>query len=387
MDIMGGLQEAQPTWRLHLIVPDEGPLARRARLLGVDVVVQRLDSGVARLGDATVTLAGIPRLLWRVIRVFPRLVTAALGLRRAISRCAPDIVHAHGFKMQILAMWVRPASVPVVLHLHDYIGHRRVMSHLLRLPFRGAVVAAAISESVAQDAVRTTRGRLPTRVVYNGIDIAHWSPIGAVADLDNLSGLPPAPLGTVRVGLVATLARWKGHEVFLAALRDNNTTTPVRGYVNGGSINRTDRRQYYLRELRHTASRLGIERSTGFTGFVADPASAMRALDIVVHASTLPEPFGRVVVEGMATERAVISTATGGSAELIEDGVSAVAVAPGDAAALARAIASLVEDAPLRRTMGREGRCRVQRLFGREAMTTSLVALYTSTIDAQRIAS
>src|SRR5207247_439443 len=62
----------------------------------------------------------------------------------------------------------------------------------------------------------------------------------------------------------------------------------------------------------------------GFTGFLDDPASAMRALDIVVHASTQPEPFGLVIAEGMACGRAVIASRSGGSVEFIESGTNAL---------------------------------------------------------------
>ncbi len=77
------------------------------------------------------------------------------------------------------------------------------------------------------------------------------------------------------------------------------------------------------------------------------------ALDVVVHASTRPEPFGRVIVEGMACGRAVVAVRDGGSAELFEDGVEALGVPPDDPDALAAAIDRLVADADLRRSPGR----------------------------------
>ena len=58
----------------------------------------------------------------------------------------------------------------------------------------------------------------------------------------------------------------------------------------------------------------------GFTGHVADVPAALRSLDIVVHASTAPEPFGMVIAEGMASRRAVVAARGGGAAELFEDG-------------------------------------------------------------------
>ena len=67
--------------------------------------------------------------------------------------------------------------------------------------------------------------------------------------------------------------------------------------------------------------------SVGFVPFVEDPVPVYRALDVVLHASTQPEPFGLTVVEAMACGRAVVVSAAGGAAELFTDGVDALGVA------------------------------------------------------------
>ncbi len=91
----------------------------------------------------------------------------------------------------------------------------------------------------------------------------------------------------------------------------------------------------------------------GFTGFIEDNAAAMRSLDIVVHASTQPEPFGMVIIEGMACGKAVIASQAGGAAELFVDGENALAHPPGDSAELARQIERLSGDEGLRSMLGR----------------------------------
>jgi glycosyltransferase involved in cell wall biosynthesis len=382
LDILAGLREAKPGWTLELIVPAPGPLQDRASQLGVTVRVLEWGPALERLGDAFAGRRHLVRLSVRMLLAIPAVIAYAIKLRAELRAAGAAIVHTHGSKMNLLGMWIRSPGVPLVIHLHDYITRRPIVSRLMRLRRRGTTVGAAISRSIAEDAARALGEAIPLAIVYNGIDTANWSADGPVLDLDAVSGLPPASPGTVRVGLVATLARWKGHDIFLEALMHLRTIAPVRGYIIGGSIYRTDRSQLTLDELRATASRLGIASSVGFTGFVSDAAAAMRGLDIVVHASTLPEPFGRVVVEGMATERAVISTATGGAAELIEPEQSAVAVPPGDSAALATAIGRLADDPDRRRRLGTNGRARVERLFDRTVMTSAIVDLYES-IHAQ----
>ena len=89
----------------------------------------------------------------------------------------------------------------------------------------------------------------------------------------------------------------------------------------------------------------------------------MRALDVVVHASTRPEPFGLVIAEAMACGRAVITSGTGGAGELVRDGVDAVTHRPGDAVDLASRIERLAADAALRARLGRAARDTAERRF------------------------
>lgn len=124
-----------------------------------------------------------------------------------------------------------------------------------------------------------THTALLIRTVHNAVDLERFNPRGPLLDLDALSGLLPAANRTVRVGLVATMARWKGHEVFLRALSMLPKDLPVRGYVIGGPIYATQGSQYSLDELRSLASGLGLNGKVAFTGYVDDSAPAMRALD------------------------------------------------------------------------------------------------------------
>src|SRR6185436_19433560 len=112
--------------------------------------------------------------------------------------------------------------------------------------------------------------------VWNAVDLQEFSPEGSRLDLDTLSGLSPADGDVVRVGLVATLAKWKGHNVFLQALSLLPESLPVRGYIIGDSIYRTDGSQWHLDELRNQAKNLGLVEKVGFTGFVERSARALR---------------------------------------------------------------------------------------------------------------
>jgi glycosyltransferase involved in cell wall biosynthesis len=206
--------------------------------------------------------------------------------------------------------------------------------------------------------------------------VEKFSPEGPAADLDALSGLAPAPAGTVRVGLVATFSRWKGHETFLRALGALPAGAPIRGYVIGGAMYDTDGSQYTLDELRRLAASLGLENRVGFTGLALDPERVMRALDVVVHASTAREPFGLVIAEAMACGRAVITSGSGGAAELVRDDVDAIVHRPGDSAGLAAAIHLLAAEPARRASMGRAARAIAVERFDARRLGEQFAATY-----------
>jgi glycosyltransferase involved in cell wall biosynthesis len=151
---------------------------------------------------------------------------------------------------------------------------------------------------------------------------------------------------------------------------------PVRAYVVGGPVYDTTGSQYTLDQLRALAASMGLSDRVGFTGFMESPASAIRALDVVVHASTEPEPFGLVIAEGLACGKAVIVSAAGGAAELVADDVDALTFAPGDAGALARAIGRVAADAPLRARLGAAARRTAVRRFDPDVFAGEFLELY-----------
>jgi glycosyltransferase involved in cell wall biosynthesis len=370
-EVLANIRAAAPGWELWLVLGEDGPLAEIARNLGVQVVVRPFLPALARLGEG-----GSRAAWWSLLRAAAAAVSYTRGLASLLRQIKPDIIHSNGLKMHLLSAWTCPRQTPLVWHIHDYVRSRRLMSGLLRRFGKACTVAVVNSKSVAKDLSAVLPG-LRVVTVYNAVDLQRFSPIGKKLDLDALSGLAPAPLGTIRVGLVATFARWKGHKVFLEALAAVSPEIPIRGYIIGGPIYQTDGSQWSKAELQQEADRLGLVNRLGFTGFIEDSAPAMRSIDIVVHASTSPEPFGMVIIEAMACGKAVIASQAGGAAELFTDGENAVAHPPGDAAALAKRISWLASDAPLRRRLGEAGRATAERFYPGKRLAAELIAVYS----------
>ena len=351
-----------------LVALAPGPLLHEAARLGADVRLVEAPASLAGAGDAF-GAGGVLREALPILAGFRGFFSS---FSQAVAEFAPDAVHSHSVKTHVLSAML-PRRPAVVWHLHDYIGMRSVSSRLLRVLAHRCDVVIAVSESVARDARGILPGSVPIVVVHNAVDTSRFLPAGERLDLDALSGLPPAAPATIRIGLPATFAKWKGHDVFLKAISQLQHHA-VRAYVIGGPLYRTLNSQWSTDDLRRIVDSLALAGRVGFTGVVDDMPGAYRALDIVVHASTRPEPFGLVIAEAMACGRALIVAPAGGAGELISDGVNAVAVNGGDPAALAAALDRVIAEPQLRQSLGRAARRHALVSFGQERFASELDA-------------
>lgn len=387
LDIFAALRLLEPSWELYLIVGDEGPLVEESRRLGVRAELMPLPEEFLALGETShpgktfaalfklqrLGIAGIQALQW------------ANQLRARIDQSRPDVIHSNGVKTHLLTRMIGTIKAPIVWHMRDFIADRPMIRRAMSWASRAAALAVANSEATAIDA-RKALGRTTVVTVLNGIDTEHFSPGASSIDLDKLSGLPPAPAGTVRVGLLASYARWKGQDIFLEAAakicRDKSGPVNVRFYVIGGSIHRTQSAQFSLEELRTLAKNLGIAAHVGFIPFQNHPLDVYRALDIVVHASTKPEPFGRTIAEAMSCGRAVVVAESGGAVELFTSGHDALGIAPSDPAIMAAAISRLTNDAQLRQQLGVNARRTACEKFSRERLGLQMRDVFKSLMRA-----
>ncbi len=375
--ILGSLRRAEPNWTPSVIAPARGRLLERLGEEGIRARVLPFPPALARLGESSSRSGAFHGVAAAVgSAVYAARLRSALVAERA------DVVHAHGFKMHVLAALARPRGSALVWHVHGYLSGRRWTNAALRALASRASVVVANSESVTEDVRRVLGPRALVRTLYNAIDLGRFAPAGPRVDLDAAAGLPPAPDGTVRVGLVGTFGRWKGHHVFLDALARLPAAARVRGYIIGAPIYATTDSQFTLEELRQAASDRGLDGRVGFSGFVEDVADAMRSLDVIVHASTEPEPFGMVIAEAMACGRPVVVSRAGGAVELFEDGVDGFGHAPGDAGELAQIIAALAADPVRRERVARAARRTAEARYDQQRLADYLVPLYRTLVAA-----
>lgn len=382
LDLLACLRTLEPALSLHLLSGTGGPLLEEARALGVSARLLPLPERLSALGDSGLRGGGAGAL-WgfaRGLAPAPALLTGYLRqLRREVRALRPELIHSNGIKTHLLSPATLGLRVPCVWHIHDFIGERPLVRRGLRALRPLAAAAIANSRAVGADA-REVLGAVPVHVVYNGVNVERFSPgPGDGAWLDGLAGLGAAPEGTVRLGLVATYARWKGHEVFLQAAAELLRSSPgrsVRFYLVGSPLYRTPDSQFSEEELRGLVERLGLRGHVGLVPFQQEPAAVYRALDVFVHASTRREPFGLTIAEAMACGRPAVISRASGAAELLTDAEDALTLPSGDAQALARALRTLVEDAGLRERLASAARRTAVERFSRERYTREVLEVY-----------
>jgi glycosyltransferase involved in cell wall biosynthesis len=389
VEMLAGLTEEHPTWRLGLIVASEGALVDRARALGVEVRVLPFPPALARLGEWGRDRNWRSRIALGAacIRAAASAWQYTMQLREHVQAITPDVLHTNGLKMHVLGAWAKGRRTQLVWHFHDYVRRHGPSAYALRQRARDCACVIVPSRSVAED-LASLGSQLPqVRTIWNAVDLRRFSPEGDTLDLDGLAGMAPPERDVIRVGLLATFARWKGHRVFLEAIARLPPGLSVRAYVIGGPIYDAAESQESAQSLQAFATTLGLGGRVGFTGYVESAPAAIRALDVLVHASTEPEPFGLAIAEGMACARAVVVSATGGAAEIVTPGVDALACAPRDAAGLARAIETLVSDPDLRYRLGQSARKTAERAFSRRRLTRELDQVYAGLApsDALRV--
>jgi len=344
------LEHLDKTRFFPVLACNPGPLADAARGLGVQVELVSM----SRLRkDITA-----PLRLWRGTR----------ALIRLIRREQMDLVHSNVMRASLyagLAAWL--TARPLIWHVRDVFApgaYVRWMDH------RAAVIIA-ISAATADPLPQSKLIHL----IPNGVD---------VADFD----LPPDTRESVRreldlsatapvVGIVGRLRPWKGQRDFLRAMALVRERYPqARFLIVGGNIFGGE--EGYRVELETLARELGLGEAALFTGQRDDLPALLSALDVLVHCSIEPEPFGRVIIEGMAARLPVVAYQHGGAGEIIVEQETGLLVPPGDVQALGQAVAELLADPARVEWLGQAGRRRVEERYDVRPLTRRVEDVFTS---------
>jgi glycosyltransferase involved in cell wall biosynthesis len=298
-------------------------------------------------------------------------------LRRWLVRQDIQILHTHLPRDYFIAAAATLGTG--VLNVGSRHQLHRISLPVLKRPFMSRFSAMiAVSQAVRRGLIASELMD-PERVltIPNGIELSDGD--GHCLDLrEAVSVGAEVPV----VGFVGRLCPGKGVETLLQAAALLKRRWPdFQLFILGDGPGVND----YVKSLHNLAERLDLGRQVHFFGYVNNAASACAAFDVQV-VSSQAEPFGLVTVEAMAQQLPVTVTNSGGSPEIVRDGVEGFLVPPGDEDVLARRLDCLLDSPGLRREMGRRGRERVRRRFTLDHMLDATEALYMKVLGLSLVA-
>ena len=365
--VLGGAELSLLTIAKHyagsglVVLFSDGPFRERLEKNGVAVELMgapKTVSGANRSGGGLHQMLAIPGVLQMARRVALR----AKGF---------DVLLANSQKALIVgALASAMARKPLVWCLRDIL----TADHFSRFNRRLVVFMAnrfanrVVANSRATLAAFVDSGGRSDQatVVYNGID---GSAIPAATMEEGVRRIRAGFGGgeTKIVGLFSRIAPWKGQHVLLEALAQ---LPEMNAWLVGAPLFGDEIR--YQEELVAMTKSRGLSDRVRFLGFRDDIPELLNAVDFVVHTSISPEPFGRVIVEGMLAGKPVIATRAGGACEIIQDGETGCLVPPGDSVALAATLRRLVEHPDEAVRLGMAGKLSAIERFSVEKMVRGI---------------
>jgi glycosyltransferase involved in cell wall biosynthesis len=347
----------------HMILGEDGPLADRLVRAGVSVEVLPIAPSARDARRDTVTFgAASPLAALQTLAYVARLTRRLRALK-------PDVVHTNSLKSGVYgSIAAKAAGIPLVWHVRDRIAEDyipRAAVHLVRALIRNlADAVVANSTATLETLPPSVRGSL-SWVIPGSVELSPFP--------------PPTPSGPARFGMLGRIAPWKGQDLFLrafaAAFREGEERAVLIGSAMFGE-------EGYERELHELAAGLGIAERVEFRGFREDVWAELARIDVLVHASVIPEPFGTVVLEGMAAGLAVIAADEGGPASVISDGHTGRLFHARQLDSLCAAMRALSEDPQERGRLGEAGRSALAE-YHPAAVAGRLEQIYERVIEAR----
>jgi len=246
-----------------------------------------------------------------------------------------DIIYANTQKALVIgALASFLSGRPLVYHLRDILNadHFSSTNRRVAITLANRFASLVITNSEAtRTAFLESGGRLEiTQVVYNGFQPENYQ--AETSDVNTIKKQFELE-GKFVVGHFSRLSPWKGQHILLEALTHcpENVTAILVGDALFGE-------QEYVEQLHKQVADLGLKNRVKFLGFCSDVVPLMSACNLVAHTSTSPEPFGRVIIEGMLCKTPIVASAAGGVVELVNPGKTGWLITPGNSEELANVI-------------------------------------------------
>lgn len=357
-DFKGGAERslfdllANPNVDPVLAVPEDGELAVRARAMGIPVEI--IDFG-------SVHHVRRPFKVWHGIRALTDAWRASRNLRAAAARNRVDIIHTNGLKAHSIALLTKLGTSPkLVMHFRDiaYTAQEKAVWRLLtKLSSRAIFVSRACYPG----------DKLPknARVIFNGID-----------PRPQIGLSPRAP---VRVGFIGRIHPHKGLHTLLDWIKQAKSAgLDTHLFIRGKFSSEAPE---YEAEIKSQLESLDLANSVTFEGFFENPGAVYQNLDVVCAPAQAAEPLARTILEPMSMGLPVIATPTGGTTEMVLDGITGFIAT--DVAGFENAVRTITSDEAKINAMMIAGRDHINKNFSKHKLHMTVYNLYCELLDGQ----
>lgn len=331
---------------------------------------------LARLGVGVHRVPGLRA--WRRWSAVLRRPATLATLRRITRENDIHVIHSFQTSSAPYAMAVsRRTGVPHIVQFRNTYDDR---GHYLRFGLHRARVLLTLSDSMMERYVRLVgaKSRRDQRrvVIPNGIEVDEYRRRGQVRDVRADLGISPdQPL----VGIVGALSSRKDTLLALEVASLVREAFHDVKFLFVGEFSDEE----YRRRVMDRMDRLRLRDTCILAGQQPDAAPYFRAIDLLFHPARR-EGHAKVFNEAMVFGRPVVTSRITGTVDVIEDGVNGILCDPGDAAAFAEAVGSLLAAPSRRIQIGDSGRRRVETRFSSERSLRLLEELYLQVAGGAR---
>lgn len=311
-----------------------------------------------------------------ILRYPFRWLYAVVRLRRLIRTRRIRLVHVNSAVVTAAAVAARLAHVPCVWHVREIelLRRSRFIGAVLRwcirrLPDKIVAISGAVAEAVG----KTEGDRM--RVIHHGVDVERFHP-GDRGEARRSFGLPTE---AYVIGFVGRISPIKGLEDLIGAFATVRARHDRAQLVIAGPVLQYE--EYYAR-LKRLRSELCLDGAIEFLGATDRVPELMRCFDVLVLPTRVPEGFGLVLLEALASGTPVIAPHAGGPPEFLTKCAAARLFPPGDVAALAAALEECMRlDEASRRALATYAREWTLREFSSTRMIRQLSSVYEELLD------
>lgn len=361
--LLWGLRRSDAPIDPVVALPGEGPFTATLREEGWSVALVPL----RRLHR--------PRGLIDTMASVVHVLQSAPHICRLAEQVGAKIIHSNSTTAHLVGgVAAEKIKRPTLWHCRDLVPLGKIAPQLAAKATRVVAISNCVAQSLEDDGVPHEK----ILVVPNGLDPDEWRAV-AHSNLRETLGIAPDEFV---FGVIGQLVPWKNHAAFIEAagqLLGESATGNARFVIIGGDL--FGEQAPYVKELRALVKKHDLIGRFNFVPHQSEGADAMGALDCLVHPA-LEEPFGRVVMEGMAMGKPVIAMNENGPKEIITHEHDGLLVKSDEPDNLAKAMSQILHDAELRDHLSQNARPTIESRFHIAEHTARILEIY-SELDSE----